>query len=363
MPLLTTHGDSTTPVILYLLALVLPSPILAALHFLPTTSVALPSRPSGSTLPSETTLVTHRSLALVNNSQLSLPVTMSPQLTPPEQRKPAPNSPANARWSNILAPKPSLTGFQGQDGTNRRSGDVWIETGHARNDTNRLSRALEMLKPVPALQVLSSEPRRESWMKTKLRDGVDSIVGSLRSIPVQAESPPRPSNVTIEISSPSKFDRARERVQSGVESECDTTFASVRQAQVQTAMRARMSSSPTFLFSKPKSPVAKTFTVEERPVNRRESWTIGKRVTTPEAKSRRRTVDLGEYELDWISATVLPGWAIDQSVLTTGCFPMSSLARSRCNRLLSLLSRGLRRRPTLPLLCQTFALLKTFSRP
>jgi hypothetical protein len=310
---LTTQGDSTTPAILYLLALVLPSPILAALHFLPTTSVALLSHPSGSTLPSETTLVTHRSLALVNNSQLSLPVTLSPQLTPPEHRKPAPSSPANARWSKILAPKPSLTGFQSEDATNRRSSDVWLETGHARIDTNRLSRALEMLKAVPALQVLPTEAKRESWVKSRFKNGVESVVGSYRPELAQEESPPRPSNVTIEISSPSKFDRARERAQSAADSEYDATFASVRQAQVQTAMRARMSSSPTFLLSKSKPPEPPTFKVKERPVNRRESWTIGKRVTTPEAKSRRRTVDLGNYELDWISAAVLPGFVPETS--------------------------------------------------
>lgn len=209
-----------------------------------------------------------------------------------------------------------------------------------------------MLKPVPALQVLPTTEDRsrrpESQVIDRLRDGVGSLIGSFRQSPsdvkrlsTTSEAPPRPSNVTIEVSSPSKFDRARDRVHSGsTEAEYDTTYASVKKAEVLTAVRARMSSSPTFLFALPASrssreteaaqpssavQAALSCNAEKRVADpfvnsQRQSWGAfggrksdsGPAYASPEQKAkRRRTVDLGtttEYELDWISAALLPGY-------------------------------------------------------
>ena len=133
----------------------------------------------------------------------------------------------------------------------RRSGDVWLEEGHAIEGGGLLSRAAEMMKPYPALRVLESLPEQPAALK-RLRGGVMSMLAPRRSCRDEehAMSSVAPA---ISISSPSKYDRrpisgiSTLEAVDGEELDVDRTMARTElSAEIQTAVYGRMSQSPTF---------------------------------------------------------------------------------------------------------------------
>lgn len=169
---------------------------------------------------------------------------------------------------------------------NRRSGDVWIEMGHAVESGNRLSRTAEMLKRLPALQVMERPPPSGGALK-RLRGGVVSMLHPrLGGMPenrqldmIRSEQNDRipDSSIAISITSPSKFDRRRASGVSEVthEGETEEGMTTLPSAEIQVATKGRMSSSPIFFCGRPGS----------------------------------AAVVRGDdgYELDWLTAGVLPG--------------------------------------------------------
>ena len=255
---------------MYLLSLLLPAPMLALASFqlryrVPSTSLSKKGSAQSTS--------THRSLALMSESQLSLPISVSPKLTPPVAQR---SSTGPAQLSKLLDPKPSISNF----GYNRRhtvdapvsvyeiaaeeakrrtlarrSGDVWIEAGHAIEGGGLLARATEMLKPVPAMRVLS-DASRGPGVFTRLRGGVVSML-PIRSSGYGEHSVHDPeyggaqdSPIRISITSPSEFERRRSQAASSTsdEPEVDSILPS---AEIQTAIQARVSASPTYCYIRP----------------------------------------------------------------------------------------------------------------
>jgi hypothetical protein len=319
MPMLI-NGISTSTQSLYLISLLLPSGFLTLASYLLRYKPLPPRRAPKSSTAGST--VTHLSLALQTTSQLSLPISISPKLTPPNPRDiDRPNSAPPTRMSNLLEPKPSVSNFgyvrynvrphtvygapvsgignEVEDGKARRvlarrSGDVWVENGHALLGGGLMSRAKEMVKPVPALRVLDHhvEPTRpRSMVFERLKGGVNSLLNR-QSMVVGDEGEEREmevrSPIAISITSPSKFERGGNENgysrNSGVslvsgeeEGEGEWTEngeSMMPSAEIVMAKRGRMSSSPAFVFR-------------------------------PESTG---TVRMEEgYEVDWLTAGVLPG--------------------------------------------------------
>lgn len=259
-PLLASDIFDTT-VSLYLVSLVLPSPLLAITSYLLRYRPAKPLK-KGSTK----SISTHRSLALCSESQLSLPVTMSPKLTPPVEKRHS----KNATFGTLLEPKPSISNFGYDRGgrrphtmyeatlwdaqaeanlkrtMHRRSGDVWIEKGHAVEGGGLLSRAVEMIKPYPALRVLDSLPDQPASLK-RLRGGVMSMLGGRSNRGDEEHAMANVSAPAISISSPSKYDRRVSCTSTCEGEEIDRTMNSAEMsAEIKTAVYGRMSKSPTF---------------------------------------------------------------------------------------------------------------------
>ena len=157
----------------------------------------------------------------------------------------------------------------------RRSGEIWVENGHAIIGGNRWSRTAEMLKPVPAMRALDTCSPSEGVIK-KFRGGVVSMLPkrvsevrdsyrmdtfnlqtatSRRSAAIEAEveavdeEPTSP--VTIQIVSPSKSERDRRASMSSTsithDGEADEGLTTIRNAEIQVATRGRMSMGPVFL--------------------------------------------------------------------------------------------------------------------
>ncbi|WVR04351.1 hypothetical protein IAU60_001352 [Kwoniella sp. DSM 27419] len=324
-------GTATT---LYLVSLLLPSPTLALISVLlrhRPIPVSNYTRQNGSTKSLATNATGHRSLALLSDSQLSLPITVSPKLTPPAPNRASAIDIASPTIAKKLEPKPSLTTFvaatrspvrrhtiygglslkdlEAEEAMRktlaRRSGDVWIESGHAIEGGNRLSRAAEMLKPVPAMRVLDSQPKvKDPATLRSLRGGVVSMLVKRASRLFESDyngmalaeageadhdqgvtASPARSGIAISIIAPSP-ERRRSRLtsQSGssigdeVEGESEPSWQS--QAQIGMAQRGRMSSGPKYIFANGEA----------------DQW----------SSTSHRAHDEG-YELDWMTAGVLPG--------------------------------------------------------
>lgn len=283
---------------LYLISLIFPGIFIALASYLmryrPTRTIR--ERAKKASLKSQSTRM---SLAFAAPSDTSLPLSLAERLnlvTDTREREP------NAGLSHLLQPKPSVSDF----GYNRRSltstvygelskidrlaedklrktmsrysGDVWRDEGHAVETNNRWSRAVEMIKPVPALAVLDTRPPSEGVVK-KLRG---SVVSMLPKTIGGADTPApdtTPSSPVINITSPSKFDRRRSAISSFThegETEEVEGMTTMQSAEIQVATKARMSSSPIFFCGRPGS----------------------------------AAVVRGEdgYELDWLTAGVLPGY-------------------------------------------------------
>lgn len=262
---LLIRGMSDKTVSLYLVSLVLPSPLLAVASYLLRYRPAKPLK-NGSTQ----SVSTHRSLALCSESQLSLPVTMSPKLTPPVEKRHS----KNTKFGTLLEPRPSISNFGYDRGGRRphtmyeaakwdaeaegrlkrtlarRSGDVWIEKGHAIEGGGLLSRAAEMIKPYPALRVLDSLPEQPAALK-RLRGGVMSMLAPRRNDRTESHAMANVTAPEISISSPSKYDRRISGISTadGEVEDVDRTAASAELAvEIRTALYGRMSKSPTFQY-------------------------------------------------------------------------------------------------------------------
>ncbi|WWC59032.1 uncharacterized protein I303_101578 [Kwoniella dejecticola CBS 10117] len=338
--LLNTQTDMA--LVLYLTSLLLPSPFLALaswlLRYRPLPVVSAARSKKGSAKGASST---HLSLALKSESQLSLPSSTSPKLTPPAPKRASTMNLASPTLHKMIEPKPSLTTFlgstrgQGRRHTvyggltfddiqaeenmrktlARRSGDVWISSGHAIEGGGLLSRATEMLKPVPAMRVLeNTRPKRSNeGTLRRMRGGVVSMLakrasglfqqntendvelamdqfedadmseGNSPSIYGDGSASPARSGIAISIIAPSpekrvsQFARTASSYSSGQEGETDIGFdMSYATAEIGTARRGRMSNGPTFIFGKEKNP----------PVERAQT---------------------NGYDLDWMTAGVLPG--------------------------------------------------------
>ena len=285
MPLLV-RGMSNLTLALYLVSLLLPAPTLAFASFL--LRYRQPQTQQREKKSSVKSTSTHRSLALLSESQLSLPISVSPKLTPPAAKR---SSTVPSRMSKLLEPKPSISNFgydrdsRHQSGNEdeamrrtlaRRSGDVWIESGHAIEGGGLIARAAEMLKPVPAMRVLceAAPTVRGADVLTRLRGGVVSMLPKRWSgydeFPMRDVEGGQTSSITISVTSPSKFERQTSRIPSYVsdgEQLGDMTMPSV---EIRTATRARMSSGPTFFYG----------------------------------RAERAPQD--DYDVDWLTAGVLP---------------------------------------------------------
>ncbi|WVQ68826.1 uncharacterized protein L199_007035 [Kwoniella botswanensis] len=329
LPLLL-NGPKDMAIILYLISVLLPSPFLALISYLlryrpmPVSSGVRSKKSS-----TKTTSTAHRSLALLSESQLSLPLSISPKLTPPAPKRASTMNLASPTLSKMIEPKPSLTTFigsgrrhtvyggltlaemQGDEDMRktlaRRSGDVWISNGHAIEGGGFISRATEMLKPVPAMRVLEDTRRRndDGTMK-KMRGGVVSMLAKRASSLFHSQTrddielgqfedadgepsfdkgiapaSPARSGIAISIIAPSpekRLSKATAVTRTGSsystgegenEPEIDASYGT---AEIGMAKRGRMSNGPMFIFGKDK---------EKRTEN--------------------------GYELDWLTAGVLPG--------------------------------------------------------
>ena len=176
--------------ILYLISLLLPAPLLVYASYLLRYRVLATHREKKGSMKSISTR------ALMTGSRFSLPFAISPKLTPVEKRK----STASPRMSRFFDPTLSFS----NSGNNRRhtmhttydlrdlvaeeamhrtlarrSSDVWIESGHAVEGGGLLARATEMLKPVPAMRVLSSTPRGDGVLKRLRGEAVSMLPNRL----------------------------------------------------------------------------------------------------------------------------------------------------------------------------------------
>ncbi|WVW78895.1 hypothetical protein I302_100858 [Kwoniella bestiolae CBS 10118] len=338
LPLLL-NGPTDMAIILYLISILLPSPILAVVSYMlryrpiPIATSTTRSK-KGST---KTTSTAHRSLALLSESQLSLPLSISPKLTPPAPKRASTMNLASPTLTKMIEPKPSLTSFIGHSKSPerrhtvyggltfqdmqaeedlrktlaRRSGDVWIQHGHAIEGGGMISRATEMLKPVPAMRVMEDTRRRndDGTMK-KMRGGVVSMLAKRASSLFHSQpnenielgqfedaemsfndigASPARSGIAISIIAPSPDKRLSKATAAGKttssystgdgetalgqEPEIDASYGT---AEIGMAKRGRMSNGPMFIFG----------------------------------KDRDTEVGKGKedgYELDWLTAGVLPG--------------------------------------------------------
>jgi len=259
-------GVSDVTLSLYLISFLLSTPILAL------TSHLLRYRPAkrldkgGSTR----SVSTHQSLALLSESQLSLPITVSPKLTPPAEKR---TTMMNDTLARLLGPKPSVSDFgydrrprphtvygdaqrdaQAEEKLKyvmaRRSTDLWLEQGHAIEGGGIISRVTEMLKPYPAMRVLDSQiPARPDTL-TRLRGGVMSMIAKRKSNHDEEHSMANMGAPSISITSPSKFDRRRVSGISTAEGDYDydqTMGSAELSAEIQVARYGRMSRGPMVL--------------------------------------------------------------------------------------------------------------------
>ncbi|WVQ97472.1 hypothetical protein IAU59_004586 [Kwoniella sp. CBS 9459] len=329
LPLLFSGSPTNMTTVLYLISLLLPSPFLAITSYLlryrPVLTTSSGRSKKGSTKSVSTTA--HRSLALRSESQLSLPLSISPKLTPPAPRRASTLNFSSPTLGKMIEPKPSLTTFLGstrsperrhtvygglsikdmkaeeaiRNTLARRSGDVWISSGHAIEGGGFISRATEMLKPVPAMRVLDHQPSlREHGTMRALRGGIVSMLakrtsrlfdsdsqgvqeqydmGQFEDAEAVAASPAR-SGIAISIIAPSpdkRTSRARSQSCSSIgDGECEGEASWQNEAaHITVAKRGRMSNGPTFIFGK-------------------------------NGTEEGHRHDAEGYELDWMTAGVLP---------------------------------------------------------
>ena len=332
---------------LFLVSTLLPTPLIVLTSYLlRPRPLPYPTQPHNLKKGSTTSVSTHQSRALKSESQLSLPATISPKLTPPLRKKPS--VPIGEKWNKLLQSKPSISKFGYATTTNaakrqardlrrqtivgaalaaqaakeqdeqaeqalrqnmhRRSADLWLQAGHARPASTRFERVTEMMKPSPALCMLDSdgspEPKRMSAMNgdgamKRMSTGVamlsqrmsqafgaqqgtsraaageegyemgqfadaDASMISQRRERVKVGGEARPtSTITIQITSPSKFDRRLSAVSNSDTNTSDVDESPGKSAdghegeavgEIQTARRGRMSAGPMLIYGGIRSP-------------------------------------------------------------------------------------------------------------
>ncbi len=218
----------------------------------------------------------------------------------------ASDSPAQPRWSQLMRPQPSLSQFGFRKSTptediikdgrssspcdfdgerklmqkrmSRPISDVWIENGQARRHSGRLERIISIMAPQPRLSMLPLE--REQVETHQLEEDPETTPRPSRRLPIvnkaaqQAEQSPlrlsssaphakssvqgddtygwiRPSAIESEASLES-FEMHHLRRQSA---ETDPDSKSIKNARVITAIRGKISRSPTFYFADTNEPL------------------------------------------------------------------------------------------------------------
>ncbi|KAE8538956.1 hypothetical protein D1P53_005325 [Cryptococcus gattii VGV] len=335
------HGQPTHLAnVLYLVSLILPSLFLSLTSYI--LRYKLPKSIDhcvnvGSTKSAFTQATGHKSLALMSESQLSLPVSISPKLTPPQPKLGSVseihssklNDGSSSRLGRIIftdhSPQRRHTvygNFTMRDleaekvmrkTLSRKSGDIWIQNGHAIEGGGFISRAAEMFKPVPAMRVLVNQPavdggKRGDTVNT-FRGGVVSMIvkrtsGFFEGRRLGIQRPAEAVEKTIgqyekactdgasSTCSPSDSPRSLSAIDFNTErpishasghqsisstGEGSTTLAA---AQIYCATRGRMSNGPTLIF--------------------------GRRLSNQRLK---KTASVGEgngLELDWLNGDVAP---------------------------------------------------------
>ncbi|WVQ83921.1 hypothetical protein IAT38_006065 [Cryptococcus sp. DSM 104549] len=339
------QGPTTIATVLYLISILLPAPILALTsHLIRCRSIAKPGPARGKKGSTQTTTTAgtgHKSLALMSESQLSLPCSISPKLSPPAPKRASTmDAGSSTRLGKLVQQKPSLTTFLSADDATsrpggpsfqsrsperrhtvygnltmkdleaedamrrtlaRRSGDVWIQNGHAIEGGGIISRAAEMFKPVPAMRVMDSQRpqgsgERDLRVMKRMRGGVVSMLAKRASRLFESDAQnaeesfdmaeydqeraeagcasPGRSSIAISVTQPSPDRRMSRFSRVSSNGEGDTTVAA---AQIHRATRGRMSTGPTLIFGK----------------------------TAAAAEEQDREGREG-YELDWLTAGVLP---------------------------------------------------------
>ncbi|WVQ76682.1 hypothetical protein IAR50_006356 [Cryptococcus sp. DSM 104548] len=339
LPLLL-QGPSSVAILLYLISIILPSPFLVFLSYI--LRYRHPKQGSNRKKVSTSTAATlgYKSLALTSESQLSLPVSISPKLTPPQATRVSTVNINGKHVGKLVQQKPSLTTFLSTDNSTargvtfegkvparrhtvygnfdmrdmeaeeamrktnaRKSTDVWFEEGHAVQGGGVFARAAEMFKPVPAMRVLESQ-RRSPAAKNVVKDHQGGVVSMLakrasslfeggwtgmhgEADSRRAETTGRyddasddasfisaRSGVAVSITAPSPDKRA-----SRISRNHSVSSDGGNEAQIHEAKRGRMSNGPTLIY------------------NQRGASGV----------YQRRTSGRGdEYELDWLTAGVLP---------------------------------------------------------
>lgn len=307
--------------VLYLISIMLPSPIIVLASYLLRYRPTPTNRERGTERYQEARS-TRGSVVRHGAAELPLPLPNSAGLAPVDEKQDIGPQP---RDSHFVVPIPSVSslnsdrtlrphtvhGFNdAQDQLqrkmrdrveearlrtrmHRRSTDVWLEEGLAVEGGSRWSRTAEMLKPRPALCVLDA-PRPRSGLLSKIRGGVVSMMPKLfsvvmenhqltnlrhaddnnvPSIPLAISSDP-PSNIIDHR----RAGRLSDAATNGDGLDGDSAEAagntSAQLAEIQIATKGRMSVSPVIFSSQPGSAAI----VKEQ----------------------------SGYELDWMTAGVLP---------------------------------------------------------
>ena len=138
----------------------------------------------------------------------------------------------------------------------RLSSDVWLENGHARRSSGKLDRIISMKMPRPQISIVSPGLEAEDPLATpkafKLNPrsglGIKMSPISFKAGPayhdLPLEEPIRALGPTIEVETPTKFDRSAYRNSAAT----SPGAKSVKTAEVRLATRTRMSQTPVFLF-------------------------------------------------------------------------------------------------------------------
>jgi hypothetical protein len=133
----------------------------------------------------------------------------------------------------------------------RLSGDVWLENGHARRTSGKMDRLIGLMAPLPQLAVVPSEPFREDPNATPKASKLNArTIAHLDLSPISFRAGPRYEDIpaqasthpAIQVDTPSRHDRSIYR------NSAATSPGAKSVAEVKTATRARMSQTPVFLF-------------------------------------------------------------------------------------------------------------------